>query len=360
MRKSVVLPTKKRVLISVLCIFLSIPLILIPVVTVVVYETIFGSRYQTAAWMDFTEKDYPDLKMERSDFQSDGGFTLAGYQYRKDGQEIKGVVVVAHGLGGGGHKPYLPFINFFTSNGYYVFTYDVRGNDNSPGHSVEGLPQGIVDLDYALRHVAKIKAYQGLPVVLFGHSWGAFSVGNVLNMHPHVEAAVMISGFNESDDMLRGKSEPFVGKFAVNFLLPYVILYEDIKFGREFTAISAIEGIKKTDADILIVHSKDDDVVPASYGYNEFYETFKDEERIEFILYEDKGHSDHLYSEKAISYREQLKIDYWRYVISNDLPNNSETMDRYLLTQVDRPLCFEPNPELAEKILTLYDARCTK
>ena len=355
MRKSVVLPTKKRVLISVLCIFLSIPLILIPVVTVVVYETIFGSRYQTAAWMDFTEKDYPDLKMERSDFQSDGGFTLAGYQYRKDGQEIKGVVVVAHGLGGGGHKPYLPFINFFTSNGYYVFTYDVRGNDNSPGHSVEGLPQGIVDLDYALRHVAKIKAYQGLPVVLFGHSWGAYSAATVLNIHPEIDAAVIIAGFNESEDMMKYQAEKRVGEGIVKVLFSYVELYEELKFGKEFTEITAIEGLRDTDADIMIVHSSDDEIVPSKYGYEAFYEEFSESERFEFVLYEDKGHDYVLYSEESLKYREALEEEYDAYRIEHHLRNIDSVESAYMEEHLDKFLCFEPDPELTEQILLLFE-----
>lgn len=50
-------------------------------------------------------------------------------------------MVIAHGLGGGGHNTYMPFIDYFTSNSYYVFAYDVRGNDYSDG--VEVLPQCI-------------------------------------------------------------------------------------------------------------------------------------------------------------------------------------------------------------------------
>ena len=70
----------------------------------------------------------------------------------------------------------MPVINRLASGGYYVFAYDAHGNDNSGGNSVRGLPQGIADLALAIEHVSCIEEYKGLPVMLFGHSWGAYSV----------------------------------------------------------------------------------------------------------------------------------------------------------------------------------------
>lgn len=75
--------------------------------------------------MQFSAEGYENLEMKRSDFRS-WGVTLASYKYSKNNQEVKGVVVIAHGLGGGGHNTYMPFIDYFTSNGYYVFAYDAR------------------------------------------------------------------------------------------------------------------------------------------------------------------------------------------------------------------------------------------
>ena len=291
----------KAIIISVICVILSVPLIILPVTTVIVYESIFGERYETASWLEFSVEDYEGLQMERSDFQSED-VTLAGYKYSKANQEVKGVVVIAHGLGGGGHNTYMPFIDYFTSNGYYVFAYDARGNDNSGGDSVGGLPQGIICLDNALHHVVAIEEYQDLPITLFGHSWGGYSVGNVLNMHPDIKAAVIIAGFNESEDLLEYQGQQMAGA-GVHILMPYLKLYERIKFGKEFTAVSALQGLEKTEAGIMVVHSKDDTTVPTKYGYDKFYEAFGNSDRFEFVLYEDKGHDYLFYSEAAWTYR---------------------------------------------------------
>ena len=351
--------SKKKILyISIVSFLLSIPFIILPILSVVVYESTFGIRYETVPWMQFSVADYEGLQMKRSDFQSDD-ITLAGYQYFMDGQEAKGVVVIAHGLGGGGHNTYMPFIDFFTSNGYYVFAYDARGNDNSGGDAVEGLPQGIISLDDALHYAASIEMYQGLPIALFGHSWGGYSVGNVLNMHPDIKAAVIIAGFNESKDLLEYQGIQMAGEGA-KILTPYMALYEQIKFGNAFTTISAIEGMANTDAGIMIVHSKDDTTVPFKYGYDTFYEEFGNSDRFSFVLYEDKGHDYLFYSEAAWAYQERLNEAYTSYVEGNGRTYCAEVKEEFMSEYLDKNQCFEPDPVLMEQIIDLFDTYCIK
>ncbi len=348
---------KKIILISVISIVLAIPLVILPIASALVYESIFGTRYETAPWLQFSVSDYDGLQMERSDFQSED-VTLAGYKYSKEGQEIKGVVLIAHGLGGGGHNSYMPFIDYFTSSGYYVFAYDARGNDNSGGDAVEGLPQGLIDLDNAIHHLVAESEYTDLPIALFGHSWGGYSVGNLLNMHPNVKAAVIVAGFNETEDLLLYQGRQMAGS-AADILLPYLKLYERIKFGKEYTSVSAIKGMEKTDAGIMIVHSKDDTTVPTEYGYDKFYEAFGDNERFRFVLYEDKGHDYLFYSEAAWAYREQLNKDYKSYVEDNGREHNAETKEAFMNEYLDKKKCFEPDPVLMEQIIEMFDDYCT-
>ena len=347
---------KKIILISIISVLLAIPLIILPVTTVIIYESIFGERYETASWLEFSVDDYEGLQMERSDFQSED-VTLAGYKYSKPNQEVKGVVVISHGLGGGGHNTYMPFIDYFTSNGYYVFAYDARGNDNSGGDSVGGLPQGIICLDNALHHIVAIEEYQDLPITLFGHSWGGYSVGNVLNMHPDIKAAVIIAGFNESEDLLAYQGQQMAGA-GVHILMPYLKLYERIKFGKEFTAVSALQGLEKTDAGIMVVHSKDDATVPTKYGCDKFYEAFGNSDRFEFVLYEDKGHDYLFYSETAWAYREQLNADYKSYVEDNGREYSAETKEEFMNGYLDKKQCFEPDPVLMKQIIEMFDTYC--
>lgn len=242
---------KEIALITITCILAAFFLIIMPVLTVIVYQDNFGKRFETAEWMAYSVNDFEGLKVEECVFPSNNGQLLAGYQYSKENQQIKGVLVIAHGLGGGGHNTYMDIADYFTSNGYLVFAYDATGNDKSEGDSVEGLPQGVIDLDYALRYVKQVDEYQDLPIVLFGHSWGGYSVGNVLNCHPDVKAAVLVAGFDRSTDLFEQQGESMVGS-GIKLFMPYVSLYERVKFGK-YAAYSAIDGFANSDAGIMVI-----------------------------------------------------------------------------------------------------------
>lgn len=350
-------PRLKKILLWLIGGVLCFALVLNPIATVVIYEIIFSARYETASWMAFDPEEFDGLQMDRSDFATKDGTVLAGYQYFKDGQETKGVVVLAHGYGGGGQNSYMPLIDSFTSNGYFVFAYDATGNDQSGGEDVQGLPQGVIDLDHAIDHVQQLEVYQDLPIVLFGHSWGAYSVGNVLNFHPEVKAVVMVAGFNESEDMLYYESSAYVGPLA-KLELPYLSLYEQIKFGAEYTSITAVEGIESSDAAILIIQSEDDASVPMEYGYDDFYGAFKESDRVSFRLYEDRGHNYLFYSEASYAYRERLNADYAAYVQLRGGEYNAQVKEEFMSAYLDKKQCFEPDPELMAQILALYDSAC--
>ena len=346
---------KKKIIIWLSIAVLSISLVVFPVISVTVYELIFGNRYETAAWAQFSVDEYEGLQVERSDFSSDD-VTLAGYKYTKEGVGAKGVVILSHGLGGG-HNTYMPFIDRFTANGYYVFAYDARGNDNSEGEDVEGLPQGLIDLDNAIKHAATIDEYQNLPVALFGHSWGGYAVGNVLNLHPEVKAAVIVAGFNESEDMIAYHGEDKAGKGSL-IMMPYLRLYEQIKFGKTYAQTSAVEGMGKTEADILIVHSRDDATVPVRYGYDKFYEAYGNDTRFDFILHENRGHQYPLYSDAAFAYRERLNQEYLSYIETTGKEDNEENKNEFMYANLDKKQCFEPDPMLLDRMLALFDACC--
>lgn len=345
----------KPLLVSALCSFVAVPLVFDPLLVSGIYEAIFALAGTNEEWMELDAGDY-GLDVERSDFKNKDDAALAGYKYSKKGQEVKGVVVVAHGLGCGGHNMFIPYIDFFTSNGYLVFSYDVTGNGNSESWTVEGLPQGVIDLDYALKHVKSLDDYKNLPIFLFGHSWGAFSCGAVLNLHSDIKGVTMVSGFNKSDNLILHQSEQRVGIFA-KVSVPSVAFYESVKFGGEYSSLTSLGGFKNTDASILIVHSKDDNTVPTKYGYDLFYKENANNERFKFILYNDKGHTDLLYSENALEYMNGLESGYDAYLSDKGASDSKEARNEYMLANADKKICFEVNPEIASTALEMFNSR---
>ena len=333
-------------LILAVCIWLVFTLATWPVVTAAVYETIFQYRFETEPWLQFSAAEFDGLQMQRSDFYADNGERLAGYLYQKGAPEKKGVLVFAHGYGTGGHNSYMPLIDYFAGAGYYVFAYDARGTDNSEGKKVEGLPQGVMDLDCAIDHARGMAELAGLPMVLMGHSWGGYCVGSVLNLHPEVEAAVILAGFNETEDMLYYQARAYTWILA-DLTISSVKRYEDRKFGLAYADLTAISGMRHTDAQIMVVQSRDDATVPIRYGYDLFYQEFSENDRFQFVLYENRGHGYLFCSQAALNYQAQLEAA---------CEASGQDRAQFMAENMDKTQYFALDIDLMEQILQMYDA----
>ncbi|MBE6535679.1 MAG: alpha/beta fold hydrolase [Ruminococcaceae bacterium] len=349
----------KPILISFICIVICVPLVLMPTATFIIYESIFGVRYDPSPWNTLSAEDFDGLIVEKAQIAVNDDKELAAFKYSRADMTHKGVIIVAHGLGGGGHTPYLPLIDAFARGGYYVFAYDATANGDTDGSSVEGFPQGIIDLEHAIKYVMQAPEYKGLPLTLFGHSWGAYSTASVLGLYPEIEAAIVVAGFNESEDLILYQGEKYVGSTA-SLTTPYVSLYERLKFTKKYADLSAVESMETTDAGVMIVHSADDATVPTEYGYDKFYAEFSDDERFEFVLYENRGHSNMFYSDASREYRRNLEESYEEYVESNGLKYNDTTKTEFMSANLNKALYFELDTALITQMLSFYDEYCTK
>lgn len=325
--------------------------------SILIYEQNFHVRYRTASWLSYEPEDFEDLLVEQCYFPSNDGQMLAGYRYSKPDQEIKGLVVLAHGIGAG-HNPYMVLADYFASNGYYVFAYDCTACDDSGGSSVGGLPQGVIDLDYALRYVKTVPEYDGLDVVLFGHSWGAYSCGSVLKYHPDVKAVVMVAGMNRSEDMLAYQGRALIGDF-VDLALPFVKVYEALKFG-QYAYANAMDGFAASDAGVMILHSRDDMTVPACYGYDIFHEGYGESDRFRFVWYEDRGHSNVYYTPESVRYRNEMNQAYLSYVEERNAEHSAQIKEEFFGQFLDIRRAYELDMELMEEILAFFDAYAAK
>jgi len=346
---------KKRKIIIILSIVLIIILLIIPFgLSVMIYEDNFGDRYETYAPMARSIDEFEGLNLQRYTFTSDQGQQLAGYKYYRDLENIKGVVVIAHGLGGGGHNSYMDVADYFTLNEYVVFAYDATGNDESEGSSVTGIPQGLIDLDYAIRFVKQTPDFDGLPIMLFGHSWGGYSVGSVLNLHPDVKAVAMLAGFNKSMDIIEEEGKRIAGDM-IYALLPYISLYEKIKFGKA-ASYSCITGFENTDAGVMVIHSTDDKMISKKMSYDVFYDLYKDNPRFNFVQYENRGHNYICYSDGSREYEDEFNRKFDEYVNTLDGELTSELKASYFNDHLDKKLLFDLDEELMDSIVEFYNS----
>ena len=140
-------------------------------ISLVTYEKIFGKRFTTDPALLRTVKDFPGLRVKRCSFSSNRKQWITGYYYFRQISGFKGILIISHGFGSGGHNSYIDVANYFAANGYLVFCYDNTGTDDSEGRCVGGLPQALLDLDYAIRSVKASSDINGLPIVLFVLFW---------------------------------------------------------------------------------------------------------------------------------------------------------------------------------------------
>ena len=254
-----------------------------------IYNENINRRFESYKPLMYKVEDFERLICTKYKFPSDKGQMLMGYWY-SSGSNQRGIIVLAHGFGGGGHNSYMDCINYFAQHGYYVFAYDATGNDESDGEGVGGFPQGVIDLDYAISFIEDSGNFPELPIGLFGHSWGAYSVCSVLTYHPEMKAVIACCGTNSSSDIFEVGGKEEAGNF-ISVMMPFVKLHEWINFGK-YATNTAMDGFQSSDAAILVAHSEDDKTVPIQYGYDLYYKKYKDDPRFTFLRFKDKGHSD--------------------------------------------------------------------
>ncbi len=237
----------------------AIVFIVVSLITVkIVYDSQFP-RYErpdenVTAQLRYSdiEKDYPRIPVT---FKSEKN-VLQGNVY--GGENTRGLVVVAHGIGGGADW-YLPHIKHFVDNDLRVFAYDCTGSYDSEGMSTRGFPQSVVDLHAALTFIAGQPDLSALPLVLFGHSWGGYAVVNVLHYPHDVQAVISISGVNDALDIILEQGQEMMGGF-IHMQYPFLWLYQRLLFG-EVASLDAVSAINATDIPILIIHGEEDAMV---------------------------------------------------------------------------------------------------
>lgn len=327
-------------------------------ISIMIYGDSFGSRYETISWMQRSMDEFNGLNAQRHTFKSNNGQQLVGYIYSKDIIDSKGIVIISHGLGGGGHNSYMDVADYFATKGYLTFAYDATGNDESEGDSVQGIPQGGIDLDYAIRYIKSQAEFSNLPIMLFGHSWGAYSVGSVLNIHPDINAVVMVAGFNKSMDIIEEEGRRMAGD-AMNLFVPYLSFIERIKFG-SYSKYTCVDGFDNSSAGVMIIHSADDKMVSYENQYQMFDNKYSEIPRFKFIPYVDRGHDFIYYTDESNQYKDALNKDLKEYSSSLDGELTAKIKTEYMNDHLDKSQLFELDTELFEQIITFYDAFLVK
>lgn len=268
-------------------IFLIVAIIILS--SIMLWNFIFGKRCEGNPNLKyFTADDFEELEAKKIEFKSNKGQILRGNIYtNKNIKEYKGLVIFVHGMGAG-HLSYTTEINTIAKSGYKVLSYDNTGCCASDGKSMNGFYQAVLDLKYCLEFVKENKELNKYKVNLIGHSWGAYSVCQVLKYGVDVKTVTAMSGPENLEELLTG-SMGVIGKI----LKPFIRCINFIKFGNDGIQ-STKEVLKKVNenTNILLFHGKADKTCPEKRSIVfESEIAFEGKTNIVSVMFEEKCHN---------------------------------------------------------------------
>jgi len=187
------------------------------------------------------------LDFEDVTFKSSDGLKLNGWYVPAENSRF--TVLLCHGNGGNiMHR--LDSINLFYNLGLSCFIFDYRGYGNSQGKPTE---EGTyLDAIAAYKWLIEEKKISPDNIIIFGRSIGG-SVAAKLATKLKVRSLIIESTFTSFTDMGR--------KFY-----PYMPIRLFARF-----SYKTIDYIKKVHCPVMIIHSRNDEIVPFEFGL-ELYE----------------------------------------------------------------------------------------
>ena len=293
------------------------------------------------------EEEYP---RDLISFNS-GENSLQGYIYGSDND--MGLVVLAHGLGGGADS-YLPQITYFIDQGWRVFAYDATGSFDSEGKTTKGFPQALIDLDAALTYIDSKSEYDDLPIMLFGHSWGGYAVANILHYNHEISGVVSISGVNSPMEIILEQGQQMMGGLIYS-QRPYLWLYQRILFGST-ASLNAVDAINQSEIPVLIIHGTEDELVnyKGCSIISKIDDITNSKVRTISISEPDRnGHNNIFRSDAAIDYINEINTKY-RELYDSYEQNIPYEVKQEFYSKIDRSLAQDLNMDFMDVIQTFY------
>ena len=259
----------------------------------------------------------------------------------------KALIVMTHGYGRT-IEHYLPECAFFVRNGYKVLAFDGTGTGMSEGSGLKGLPQHTIDMAHVLDYAEKDPELGGLPLLLYGHSWGGYAANAVscFKKYP-LKGLISVAAYNDSLAIMLPSMERRYGKLTV--ALKFVARsYFKVLFGR-IEGYTSVRGLKNTDCPVFMYHSRDDALVSYFRVFRHMVSELSHKNNIRINVLEDRNHNVVELPERDIRVREIMhdlrKLD----------PKSQEAEE---LTREMWELQLEKDEKMLRIFTEFYD-RCT-
>lgn len=296
---------------------------------------------------DLFEKDYP-----RTDVQFDfNGYTLRGHVYGAD--NTRGLIVFRHGIFSQ-HSDYLPLITAMVDKGWRVFAYDAIGCGKSDGDSTLGMSQSPLDVKAAVDYARQSGLADGLPLALWGHSWGGYGVAAALKECPDVDACVTMSGYDTPMKILDYSATSSFGVLG-KVQWPFLWLNTVIDFG-DNADVSASDAVVSSGVPTLVIHGTGDMTVPykgvSILDALQSRQGSASDSTIELVSLDESGrdgHNSYFYSHESQAYLNECADAIQTMLDENDDDTSAPEVTEYI-EGVDLKKANTADPELIETI----------
>lgn len=312
---------------------LSTKIILWSIVVLIVFSLLASAGIGMAHSIVFRRYDYSSYDNEKYICYSDiakeylreeievisGDNILKGYIYGNNNENNNGLIVISPGHTDPNDIK-LYEIMYFVDAGWQVLCYDYTGCYTSGGNKMNGYTQSVHDLDAVLNYIEKDEDLSKIPLMLFGHSLGAYNSCAVLQYeHSNIMGVVATSGFDTPKEQWEYTIERFTGIF--NYILkPYTNIFIYCKY-RDEADLSAIDGINSVSTPVLIISGTEDEFYG---GESPIYikREFVTNSNCEFRLMDTVGHNGHynyFLTEEAARYQNKVDDDSFDEKIDKEL-----------------------------------------
>jgi fermentation-respiration switch protein FrsA (DUF1100 family) len=186
------------------------------------------------------------LPFEEVAFVTEDNMILSGWFIPR--RDSKGVILFCHGNAGNiSHR--LDSINIFYRLGLSTFIFDYRGYGRSRGKITE---EGTYrDAEAAWRYLVRIKEYPPNDIIIFGRSLGG-TIATRLAKHHKPKGLIIESTFTSVPDIAAA-------------LYPYLPVRLLSRY--QYKAIDYIRDVRSP---VLVIHSRNDEIIPFSHGQKLF------------------------------------------------------------------------------------------
>lgn len=286
----------------------------------------------------FNESYFPGLKKEEFTFDNRKGINVKYFYYYYDNFQKDKVILFCHGIGPG-HTAYLREIEYLAKNGYKVLTLDYSGSGESGGETMSSFYEPTRDVCDLIKHL-NLKE----EIMMVGHSLGAFTALNIINLFPQINVGVIMSGFISMYHLMKGL-------FKFSFIAKKIDKYER-EAGDIVAKLDNLQFLKGTKKKILFIHSKDDNVV--NYKTNTYLLEKLNNPSLSFLIVDNHLHNPN-YRLDSVKYMSSVIGKYSKLVKSKKLVTLEEKkdyfkdVDLYQLTEQDDKVWGVILPHLAHK-----------